>query len=194
MTLPANLAALARRVVGTLSNNLVALDAAGKLPAVDGSQLTGLRAIPPDIVVRQTAGSGVTGGGLTAGVWTVRPLNAVYRAAVPGMSLTSSKLLLPPGTYYAEWSASVFACRSHMSRLYNETAGVVIDYGGTEYAEPSNGMQSSSVGSASFTVSIATEVSLSTRVQTTRTSDGMGTPSTFGVAEKYAELKIWKVA
>lgn len=40
MTLAANLAALARRIVGTAANNLVALDGAGKLPAVDGSRLT----------------------------------------------------------------------------------------------------------------------------------------------------------
>lgn len=42
MTLAANLAALARRIVGTSANNLVALDGAAKLPAVDGSQLTNL--------------------------------------------------------------------------------------------------------------------------------------------------------
>lgn len=42
MTLAANLAALARRLVGTAANNLVALDANGKLPAVDGSQITGI--------------------------------------------------------------------------------------------------------------------------------------------------------
>jgi hypothetical protein len=42
MTLAANLAALARRVVGISANNLVALDGSAKLPAVDGSLLTGL--------------------------------------------------------------------------------------------------------------------------------------------------------
>lgn len=39
MTLAANLAALARRVVGLAANNLVALDESAKLPAADGSQL-----------------------------------------------------------------------------------------------------------------------------------------------------------
>lgn len=42
MTLAANLAALARRLVGTSANNLVALDGAAKLPPVDGSQLSGI--------------------------------------------------------------------------------------------------------------------------------------------------------
>ena len=42
MTFAANLAALARRVIGTAANNLVALDGSGKLPAVDGNQLTNL--------------------------------------------------------------------------------------------------------------------------------------------------------
>jgi len=45
MTLAANLAALARRVVGLSANNLVALDANGKLPAVDGSLLKGIQAV-----------------------------------------------------------------------------------------------------------------------------------------------------
>lgn len=42
MTLAVNLVALASRVVGVLANNLVALDADGKLPALDGSQLSNL--------------------------------------------------------------------------------------------------------------------------------------------------------
>lgn len=42
MTLAANLAMLARRVVGLSAGNLVALDGLGKLPAVDGSQLVNL--------------------------------------------------------------------------------------------------------------------------------------------------------
>ena len=47
MTLAANLAALASRLVGTAANNLVALDGDAKLPAVDGSQLLGLGAVTP---------------------------------------------------------------------------------------------------------------------------------------------------
>ncbi|WP_026793002.1 hypothetical protein [Pleomorphomonas oryzae] len=42
MTFATNLVTLGRRVVGVLANNLVALDGNAKLPAVDGSQLTGL--------------------------------------------------------------------------------------------------------------------------------------------------------
>lgn len=42
MTFAANLAALARRIVGISAGNLVALDANGKLPAVPGDLLTGL--------------------------------------------------------------------------------------------------------------------------------------------------------
>ncbi|WP_026793145.1 hypothetical protein [Pleomorphomonas oryzae] len=42
MTLAKDIIALARRGVGVLANNLLALDGSAKLPAVDGSQLTGL--------------------------------------------------------------------------------------------------------------------------------------------------------
>lgn len=45
MTLAANLAAIARRVVGLSANNLVALDVNGKLPAVPGDRLTGIKTI-----------------------------------------------------------------------------------------------------------------------------------------------------
>lgn len=45
MSLAANLAALARRLVGTAANNLVALDANGMLPPVPGDRLTGIKTI-----------------------------------------------------------------------------------------------------------------------------------------------------
>lgn len=86
-SLAANLAALARRVVGTLANNLVALDASGKLPAVDGSQLTGLPSslkhgvavsltgtavdftgLPPGIQLLKVAFSGVSSNGGSDGI------------------------------------------------------------------------------------------------------------------------------
>lgn len=42
---PTNLAALARRVVGTAANNIVTLDADGHLPPVPGDRLTGVKTI-----------------------------------------------------------------------------------------------------------------------------------------------------
>lgn len=50
MTFPGNLAKLARYLVGLAPGNLVALDANGKLPPVDGSQLLGLSAVDPGII------------------------------------------------------------------------------------------------------------------------------------------------
>jgi len=50
MTFPGNLAKLARYFVGLAPGNLIALDASGKLPPVDGSQLLGLSGVDPGII------------------------------------------------------------------------------------------------------------------------------------------------
>lgn len=50
MSPPRNLAKLARYLVGLAPENLIALDAGGKLPPVDGSQLLGLSAVDPGII------------------------------------------------------------------------------------------------------------------------------------------------
>jgi phage-related tail fiber protein len=50
MSPPRNLAKLARYLVGLAPENLIALDAGGKLPPVDGSQLLGLSAVDPGMI------------------------------------------------------------------------------------------------------------------------------------------------
>lgn len=55
----------ARLDTGATANKIVQLDGSGKLPAVDGSQLTGLSSIA---VTGVTAGTGLTGGGTSGSV------------------------------------------------------------------------------------------------------------------------------
>jgi hypothetical protein len=91
MSLAANLAALARRLVGTAANNLVALDGAGKLPAVDGSQLKNL--------VKQSAEVATTSG--TAKDFTGIPADAKRIIVVWSLVVKSGSahLVLQLGTY-----------------------------------------------------------------------------------------------
>lgn len=61
MTFATNLVTLGRRVVGVLANNLVALDANAKLPAVDGSQLTNLPSLGAGQTLHDVTTSRVSG-------------------------------------------------------------------------------------------------------------------------------------
>ncbi|MCM5554014.1 hypothetical protein [Pleomorphomonas sp. NRK KF1] len=83
MTLARNLAALARRVVGTGANNLVALDVAGKLPAIDGSQLINLPSSLKRGVSVSLTGTAVDFTGLPPGI-------QLLKVAFFGVSTTGS--------------------------------------------------------------------------------------------------------
>lgn len=198
MTLAANLAALARRLVGTAAGNLVALDGAAKLPAVDGSTL--LHVGLWDVDIREQQASGVMGASvLTAAAWSVRVLNTVVRNTI-GALLASNVVTLPAGTYIAEWDAylSAFGSSSNLNktRLYNLTAGAVIDYGATEFAGIVGGSWASgtrSRGSTVFTVSTASDIRLEHYSGAGGSSSATGWAAGGG-PETYANLRLRKVS
>lgn len=131
MTLAANLAALARRVVGTGVNNLVSLDAGGKLPAVDGSRLTNL---PRSAV--QSAEIATTSG--TAKDFTAIPSDA-KRISVEwaGVSTNgSAHIVLQLGTSAGVETAGYTGSVSQTGGAnstggYNFNTGALVSVGGT---------------------------------------------------------------
>lgn len=87
MTFSANLAALARRVVGAAAGNLVALDVNGKLPPVPGDLLTGVQRPWTELApVATTAGTAIDIANLPAGITDVEVwLEAVKNGDATGL-------------------------------------------------------------------------------------------------------------
>lgn len=105
MTLAANLAALARRVIGTAANNLLALDGAGKLPAVDGSQLTGLPApLVRGATIATTSGTAIDFVGIPS---TARKITLALKGVTTSASSAQIILQLGAGAVVATGYAGV---------------------------------------------------------------------------------------
>jgi hypothetical protein len=187
-----NLASLARRVVGEGANNLVALDAMGKLPAVDGSQLMALPAKAWDLVVEDQKASGVGGGSTVVG-WQTRVLNTVVTNTI-GASLSSNVITFAPGSYEFAWEAMGYSIGAHRTRLYNTTLSAVIALGMSGFTNGGYSINILSSGVAQVRFAGTTAVRLDNYAGAAYATNGFGYPSSTGDAEIYARLCARKLS
>ncbi|BBF92352.1 hypothetical protein [Blastochloris tepida] len=184
---------------GTAAGNLVQLDAAGRLPALDGRNLTNLSASSvsslnairqPDIIVQHQAASGTHGGTATTGARQLRPLNTVVRNAI-GATLASNLLSLPAGSYFAEWAVQIYRVNACRSWLVNTTDGV--DLGQSINGYSTTDCPEVSQGTAVFELAATKTIGVQQQVSgAAGTSYGMGLAASLGT-ELYATLKIWRL-
>lgn len=141
--------------------------------------------------VRDEKISGSHGGTFTSGAWQTRVLNTVVTNEITGASLASNQITLPAGTFYIEADAPALNVGGHKSRLFNitDTADVII--GTSEFTNVSTTPRSKVRGR--FVLAASKVLELQHRSQTTQTTNGFGSASSFGVVEVYAEVRIWKV-
>ena len=139
--------------------------------------------------------SGTHGGAATAGSWQTRTLNTVLTNEISGASLSSNAITLPAGIYHLECSAVFYRCGLAKLKL-RQTSATAQDMliGMNTFANTDYGMTFSTGVSGRFTLGDEETIELQYQVQTTRATDGVGFACSFGVAETYADLKIWKVA
>lgn len=142
---------------------------------------------------RVTAG---TAGGTPSGTgsWLTRTLNSERKNTIPGASLASNRITLPPGTYSPRIWANGFQVGKHQSRL-RDTGGATTllvstaASAGTDAGAPST----PTVINEDFTLTATTTFELQTRVGNAAT-DGFGSAANFGEDEIYAEVIISKVS
>lgn len=90
-------------------------------------------ALPDRAMIQESYGSGVGPAAPTAGTWAVRQLNDLRFSSIDGLSLASSQVTLPKGTYIFRGSATGVMCGSHQVRL-NDVDAPAQYYGTSEYA------------------------------------------------------------
>ena len=133
--------------------------------------------------------SGTAGGGFTAGSWVIRTLNNEIYDDI-GISISANVFTLPAGTFVIRWAAPANQVNSHMTRLYDVTGTVVVEYGTS--ANDDSGAYSSnntSIGFAKITKASANEYRIEHRCETTKATNGLGYEASFSV-EKYTTVEI----
>lgn len=136
----------------------------------------------------------VDGGTFTSGSWQTRTLNTVLTNEISGASLSSNQITLPAGDYYIEARAPAVFVRLHKAKLRDITAGSDALIGSSCHIQNADDSGSTdSVMSGKLTVSSSTTYEVQHRCSDTRVTFGFGIASNFGVVERYAEVRIWKL-
>jgi len=156
----------------------------------------------PTCFIKHVEASGVAAGTLPI-TYTTRPLNTLS-GNCDGISLVLDQVTIAnSGTYKISFTAPAFSggtgtVQNHKAKLVGDPNGTPFDsiIGSTEYAHRLSGvslMQTSSKGSDEVVISGSTEFELQHRCDVAAPSDGMGTPSSYGDNEIYAQLEITRI-
>jgi hypothetical protein len=96
------------------------------------------------------------------------------------------------GTYEIEWSAPAFVVIQHQSFLFDITGGAEVKRGTSENNPAAASTQTRSHGSAIVVLTTSNVYEIRHRCNTTRATDGLGAPASFGT-EVYTQVKIRKI-
>jgi hypothetical protein len=135
--------------------------------------------------------SGTAGGSFTSGADRTRTLNT--ETDPDGIvTISSNQFTLGPGTYLIEWETPAYRVDEHQSLLYSVTGGAVIKRGAVGYSNSGNNNAiSKSNGAHALTLTGSTTYEIRHRCTTTRATDGLGLPGSFGT-EIYTRVVITK--
>lgn len=141
--------------------------------------------------IRDERASGTAGGTATSGSWLTRTIQTVKTNEIPGSSLLSNVISLPPGKYWGEITSAFHSnMTGNQSRLYNTSLGAMVLLSNNGYATTSGFV--SSTASGRFTLSSYALLELQYRVALTRSTDGLGNALSWGT-EVYADVRIWQI-
>ena len=144
--------------------------------------------------VRDEKASGTAGGSATSGSYQTRTLNTSVTNEISGASLSSNQITLPTGTYFVNGFVSSFYVDKHKSKLRNTTDSTDTLIGQVVRSDSTFYSGGASIIIGRFTIASTKVFEIQTRVQTTRNTDGYGEAPSFGDAEVYIDVQIWKVA
>ena len=149
-------------------------------------------------IVEETA-SGVQGGGAVTNTQQVRKLNTVIENGIAGASLNTLtyQITLPAGKYFFDYTSPAHKVNASFAFLYqiSPLPAAIIGNGENAYSAGADGTVTNSSGSSILTLTTTTIVELRHYTNETQAVDGLGVAVGFaGRNERYASLKIWKLA
>lgn len=186
---------------GTLSAGQVNAASGVTAPAISANDVTvangitaGWLAAPyPIMFVVDEKASGTSGGTFTAGSWVTRTLNKEWTNTIPGASLNSNTVTLPPGTYSIYWRAPAHRVNRHKTVWVKSPSGTTVVVGSSAHAHESYIVTNDSIGYGVFSIPEETDFQLRHYCLVGMTTHGFGVESSAGVPEVYSQVVIQKI-
>lgn len=159
-----------------------------------GSDVTFLSAQPTQRIayLKDVKASGTSGGTSTAGSWNTRDLNTV-EGDTEFVSLASNQFTLEAGKYEIEFDTVLAQPNGAKARLYNVTDASTAIVGLTTRTANVDDSHVNPRGVGTITIGNTKVFELQYRVQTGKTTNGLGYSSNFGEDEIYSQVKITKL-
>lgn len=152
----------------------------------------GTTATIPYVNVTHTLAQNTAGGTFSNGAWQTRPLNTITTDTNSIASLSSNQIVLPAGTYAAQFAGVGHQCDRLQGRLQNVTDATTLILGVNTFSGVSGTQEVLAHGFGRFTLASAKTIEFQQRCQTSRSTDGFGTPGNWG-SEVYASVEFWKI-
>ena len=154
---------------------------------------TGLDSTISVAVIEDQKASGTNGGTFTSGAWYTRDLNTITSDLDSIVSLSANQFTLQAGTYVIEASAPAYTVNKHKIKLRNITDSTDELIGSSERVDEYSSGNNRSFIDDVITITSAKTFEIKHQCAVTKSDNGLGVNSNFGVNEIYAKIKITKI-
>ena len=147
----------------------------------------------PYINIQHQLAQNTAGGTFTSGSWQTRPMNTIVTDTGSLASVASNQIVLPAGIYYTQFLGVGHQCDRMQGRIQNVTDATTLVLGMNIFSGVTGTQEVHAVGRGRFTLGGTKTLEFQQRCQTTRSTDGYGTPNNWGT-EVYATVEFWKLS
>ena len=177
--------------VGTGANEIIQIDATGKIPALNAELLTNL--LTNRVVhIQDQKPSGTSGGTFTSGAWRTRDLNTIVSDPGGHATLAGNQITLAAGTWLCDAFCPASYIRSNQAKLVNVTDASDLIIGSSEWSYGSWDSTIASRISGVFTINVPKVIELQHQCALTWATKGFGSASSFGT-EIYSDIVLTKL-
>lgn len=137
--------------------------------------------------------SGTDGGNFTSGDWRTRTIQTEHTDVGGIVSISSNQFTLGAGKYRVKAKAAGYKCDQHQVRLRNITDSTTPAYGTNALSDAADETMTWSEVETVLDINDTKVFELQHRCATTRNTDGFGVAGSFGGAEIYTVVEIYKL-
>ncbi|MBL0058282.1 MAG: hypothetical protein IPP35_04050 [Elusimicrobia bacterium] len=150
----------------------------------------------PYMAVADVKAASADGGTATNGLFRNRALNTVLTNTIPGASLASDQITLPPGTYDVEWESPFYRVGRVVTRFTTRSGDSVTVVGNTAFSNDRDDFaDTKSSGFGRFTLTATSVFEVQYLTMNSTGGWGLGLSHSLGTSAPsiYTTVRIWKI-